>query len=398
MIGIAQQVARGIGDWNLRAVALGTLSLIVVGVGRRVSRKAPGPLIAVVMCGLAVAMLGYGNEDLMLIGRLPVLLKTWPMPDLSFATLERLLPAGLALALLGAIETHAIAKSLARRTGHTVSSNQDMFGQGVVGMATSFVACIPGSTSLTRSALNQSAGARTLLANIVCSLFVAAGLFLLADAARFIPIASIAGILLIVAWSLVDWSYIRRVVRTSKADSSVMLATFIATLVIPLEYAVLVGILLNIALYLQRATQLQMKELVRNDSGAYVERPVLRDSDAQQRLIQVEGSLFFAQAEEWEEQLDAIHSSPAHAVVVRIRRVHSIDSTMLSVFDQFVRRMRSQGRHVLLCGVHRDILARLTDFGLLETLGEENVFETSEGVFASAESALRRADELVRAP
>lgn len=397
VIGIIQEVVRGIAAWNPAALALGCLSLAIVAGCR--SRRLPGPLFAILACGLAVALLGYTPKDLDLVGKLPIVLESWPAPRLDPATLERLLPAALALALLGAIETHAIAKSLSRRSGRASglapSSNQDMFGQGLTGIVTAFLACIPGSTSLTRSALNQSAGAQTLLANVTCCLIVAAALSLFADAAQFVPISSIAGILLIVAWSLVDWGFIRRVTRTTKADSSVLLATFLATLLIPLEYAVLVGITLNIALYLQRTTQLQLKELIRNEEGDLEERPLQRDSDDQLRFLQLEGSLFFAQAEELEAQLRELTCSPAVVVIFRMRRVHSMDATMLSVLEQFIRRMHDDQRHVLVCGLAPNLMERLGDFGLLDALGEENVFPTSVGVFASAQAALDRGGKLL---
>jgi SulP family sulfate permease len=207
--------------------------------------------------------------------------------------------------------------------------------------------------------------------------------------------AAIAGVLLFIAWGLVDWEFIRRVTRTTKADTSVLAATFVATLTIPLEYAVLVGITLNIALYLQRTTQLQMQEMIPTDRGPFREQPVTAESGARSiTFLQLEGSLFFAQAEEFENQLQSLLRSPVRVVIFRLRRVHSIDATMLGVLEQFTSAMLSEGRHVVICGVHPELMERLEHFGLIGLIGEENVFHTDAGVFASAQTAIERAKEL----
>ena len=409
IVGIGQQVVRGLAEVNPVDLMLGGISLLMVSASRIVSRRIPGPLIAVVVCALIVAWFGFGEDDIKLLGALPVWPDSWPLPQLHPSTLERLIPAGLALALLGSIETHAIAKSLAQLGGSQgarhrgrrprVSSNQDLLGHGITHVITAFLACIPGSASLSRSALNQSSGGRTLLSNLVNAGFVALSLVLFADAARYVPLAAIAGILLFIAWGLIDWAYIVRVVRTTKADTSVLASTFIATLTIPLEYAVFVGITLNIALYLQRATQLQMREVVVTDGGPFAERPVTAESGERNvTFLQLEGSLFFAQAEELEDQLQTLLHSPVRVVIFRLRRVHSVDATILGVFEQFVGRIRGEGRHVVLCGVHEKLLQKLADFGLVDLIGPENVFPTDTGVFASAEAAIERADQLLESP
>ncbi|MFT7640578.1 MAG: SulP family sulfate permease [Pirellulaceae bacterium] len=397
LIGICQQIFRGAAEANPIALAVGGMALAIVVVGRLISRKVPGPLIAVVVGALLVALVGWTGEDLNLLGALPVWPESWPSPQLDPGMLERLIPAGLALALLGAIETHAIAKILAERTDHPINSNQDLFGQGITNALTAFVGCIPGSTSVSRSALNESSGGKTLIANLVNAGFVAVVLVLFADAARYIPMAAIAGVLLFVAFGLVDWRYIRRAVKTSRGDAAVLLVTFLATLTIPLEYAVLVGVALSLALYLRRATELQIQEMVPGAEGVFLERPLSASSGNKAvTFVQLEGSLFFAQADEFEEKLQALLRSPVKVVVFRLRRVHSIDATMLGVLDRFARSLTNAGRHVVLCGIHTSLMGSLEDFGIVKLIGTENVFPTdTAGIFASAEAALQRAADIV---
>jgi SulP family sulfate permease len=208
--------------------------------------------------------------------------------------------------------------------------------------------------------------------------------------------AAIAGILFVVAWGLVDWGYMRRVVRTSGGDSAVLVATFVATLTVPLEYAVLVGVALNIALYMRRATQLHMQEMVPTSAGPFLEQPLTAKSGERAvTFLQIEGSLFFAQADEFEERLSSLLRGPVRVVIFRLKRVHSIDATILTVLDGFARSMSHEDRHIVLCGIRPDLMKDLKEFGLVRLLGNENIFETDFGVFASAEAALERAKQLL---
>jgi len=397
LIGICQQVCRGAAEANPIALGIGSLALAIVVGGRLLSRRVPGPLIAVVVGAAIVATVGWTGQDLNLLGSLPVWPETWPYPKLDFENFERMIPAGLALGLLGAIETHAIAKILSERTDQPINSNQDLFGHGITNALTAFLGCIPGSTSVSRSALNESSGGKTMIANYVNAGFVALSLVLFAGAAQHIPMAAIAGVLLFVAFGLVDFRYIRRVAKTSRGDTAVLLVTFIATLTIPLEYAVLVGVALSLGLYLRRATELQMQEMVPGADGVFLERALTSASGNKAiTFVQLEGSLFFAQADEFEEQLQSLLRSKVEVVVFRLRRVHSIDATMLGVLDRFARQLSNADRQVILCGIHNQLMGSLEDFGIVKLIGAENVFPTeSAGIFASAEAALKRAAEIV---
>ena len=223
-------------------------------------------------------------------------------------------------------------------------------------------------------------------------------MLLFANLTEFVPLASIAGILLFIAWGLVDFDYIKRVLSSSKADSSVLAATFAATLILPLEYAVFVGIALNIALYLQRTTPLQIQEMVNSSSGYFAERPLSQSSESDaMRFLQLEGALFFAQADEFEAKLQKVLRSDTKVVLFRMRRVHSIDTTMMGVLYQFAARMKNSDRHVLLCGLHMQLRKRLDDFGITDLIGSESVFLTDTDPFRSASEAIVHAKELMSA-
>ncbi|MFA9478303.1 SulP family inorganic anion transporter [Phycisphaerales bacterium AB-hyl4] len=399
LLGIAQGLSNHLHEINPWAVALGLLALAVVIGSRAISVLMPGPLLAIVITAAIVWTMGWTEADMTLIGAIPAGLPAPSMPSFSLSDVETLFAGALALALLGLIEVYAIGKATAaRRGGERISANQELFAQGVVNTAGSFLSCIPGSASFGRTALAEYAGARTAFAGIYNGLFVLVIFLLFAPAARYVPMTAIAAVLFVIAWSLIDWAYIRRLLHSQRADAMVCLGTLVATLIVPLAYAVFIGIFLNIALYLRRASQLHIAEMVRTPGGPFVERPV-RDRAGQKKVmfLQVEGDLFFGLADELQDRLTSVANSGARVVILRLKRTHSLDATVLSVLERFVQQMQRKGGHVLLCGLRPELYDRLKAFGLVKLIGEDNVFPAEYGVFTSAKRAMHRAKILVGA-
>ncbi len=343
-------------------------------------------------------MLGWNNA-LPLIDPLPRGLPTFHLPFVSVEYLRQLVGGATALALLGMLESVAIAKSIAAKSGERISANQEFFAQGLKNFLTSFFQCIPGSGSFTRSALDYAAGAETRFAAVFNAIFVAIIFLLFAPQAGMIPRASLAAVLFVIAFGLIDWRYLLRMARTSRSDFAVCLASFIATLLAPLEYAIFIGIFLNIALYLRRASHLHIAEMVHLPGGRqFIERP-LADRTGRQKVLflQVEGELFFGVADELSDRLLPLLRSEVRVVIFRLKRTHSIDSTVLSVIENFTRDLQQRGGHIILCGVRPELMRVIKAYGLLSLIGRENVFEAGIGIFSSAKQAIARARILVGA-
>jgi len=380
------------------AMMIGVGTLLLILIIRSISRLAPGPLLGVVCAGACVAIAGWGPEVLPLVGELPkglpdVFIAPW---DISYRNAEAMLGGAFALALLGMIETVAIGKSIGAHTGTAVSPNQEFFAQGLANVLGSFCQNIPGSASFTRSALNHQAGGITRFAGVYSAVAVAVIYLTCASLAWYIPLAALAGVLIMIAYSLIDWRYMIRVRRVSQGDAAVCLVTFLAAITLPLHYAIYVGVFLNIALYLQQSSHLRMAEMVRSSAGPFIERP-LHEKRGQRIVLflQVEGDLFFGVADELRDRLTRIQTGGSRVVIFRLKRTHSIDSTVLQVIEEFVKRMNQAGRHVILCGMREELMQVIEHYGLDQLVGRENLFPTSFGVFAAAQQALDRARELL---
>ena len=396
LIGIIQRLIPHLGETSVHSVAIGGLSLAVVVGMRFVSRLAPGPLLAVVASAAVVGLAGWTADMLPLVKPLAGHLPAFQSPHITWARSEALFGGALALSLLGLMEAYSIGKTIAGKTGDRISANQELLSQGFTNFVSSFFQCIPGSGSFSRSALNYYAGARTLYAGVFNALFVALIFLLFSPLAKYIPMASLAAILFVIAYGLIDWRTFRRMARTSRADAIVCAVTFLATLFVPLEYAVFLGVLLNIALYMRRASHLHMNEMVRARGGPFQERPVTdRAGKSAVVFLSLEGDLFFGVADELQAQLTKVAGSGVRVIILRLKRTHMIDATVLDVLYQFAVNMTERDGYLLLCGVRPELHDRMRAYGLSAAVGEANIFETQFGVFASAKAALRRARDLV---
>lgn len=399
LIGTAQRLIPHLHETSVWAVGLGLLALGIVLGSRFVSRLMPGPLLAVAITAMAVYLFGLDASHLRLIGSLPEGLPQPALPDMALLVehFDALLSGAFALALLGLMEAYSIGKNIAAKTNTRISANQEMFSQGLTNFVCSFMSCFPGSGSFSRSALNHFMGAKTFLAGVYNALFVLIIFLIFAPAAEYVPMTAIAAVLFVIAYGLIDFAYMRRVIKTSKADTYVLFGTFASTLFFPLAYAVFIGIFLNIALYLRRSSTLHVAEMVRSAGGPFIERP-LTDKAGQHTVtfLQVEGDLFFGVADDLQDALFGLAASPnVRCIILRLKRTHWIDTTVLTALEQFVQQMNERGKHVILCGLREELIERMRSFGLTQQIGEDNIFESSYGVFTSAKRAIQRAKFLV---
>jgi SulP family sulfate permease len=399
VIGSVQRMWPHLREINGFFLMVGAISLVIMVGARALSRFVPAALLAVVVGATIVAVTGH-DDPLRTIGNLPRQFPHFHLPSIVWERGYQLLTGALALALIGVLEAVAIAKSIATHTGERISANQECFAQGLKNLSSSFFQCIPGSASFTRSALDYAAGAQTRFAAVYNALFVAIIYYLAASQARHIPLSSLAAVLLVIGWRLFDWRAIARIARTSRPDAVVCIVTLLATILAPLEYAIFIGIFVNIAVYLNTASRLHVAEMIQSPTGGgtFLERPV-HQRHASPRgsivFLQLEGELFFAVADELNDHLAALQRSGAKVVILRLKRTHSIDATVLQVLERFVRDMHQRNAHVILCGLRPELIATLRAFGLIELLGDENVFQTGGGVWTSAKLALQRARALI---
>jgi SulP family sulfate permease len=287
---------------------------------------------------------------------------------------------------------------MAAQTGQRLDMNQQCLSEGLANVAGSFFQCFPGSGSLTRSAINQQAGAVTQWSGVIAAAAVAATVLLFADLARYVPRAALAGILIVTAWSMVDRKQLGFHLRATRFDAGIVLVTALAAVAVSVEFCILIGVFLSFVLYVPRAARLHLTELTVTPERVLRERGPADPPCDRLLIYALEGELFFGAAPDLEKHLAAIEkrsNTGVRVVVLRLKRVRNPDAVCLGLLDDFLKRMEARGVTVLLCGVRRDVGKVLQTTGLAARLGPGRVFHEQVGPESSTLDAVRHAYDLL---
>ncbi len=248
-------VAGNIHRTHLISLGLGLAAILAIVLLKRFNESLPGPLLAMLITSFLVAFFRLDQAGVRVISEMPRGLP--PLADLAGLDLElvaKLATGALAVAAIGLVETMSIARVIAAQTRQRLDSNQEFIGQGLANIACGLLSGYPCSGSFTRSAVNYKAGAKTSLASVFAGLIVLVSMLVLSPLARYIPMAALAGVLILTAYGLIDRQEIARIWQSRHGDRVIMVATLVATLALPLEYAVLTGISISLVHYLLKTS------------------------------------------------------------------------------------------------------------------------------------------------
>lgn len=388
--------ASGLSATEPLAVVVAALTLLLVVGLRRLDKRIPGYVIAMALAIAASALFGLDAHGVALIsgrGVIPTSLPELHLPDLRGSSV--LLSAAVACTVLSIVESSAVARAIASRTGQRLDMSAEFFGQGAANLASGLVGGYPVSGSLSRSALNEQAGARSRLSGVISGVLVLGVVMFLGPIVDLTPVAALAGLIVVLAIELVDLPRIRQVMRAAKSDRVAFVITLLGTWVLPLDIAIYLGIGVSLVSFLRRARMLVVRELVVDENGRLTEvaePDVVPRRCPAVRVINVEGPLFFGAAGEFQSALD-IHLADREAkvVILRMKRTQGLDVTTAAVLEDAARRLAGQGRTLLVVGLREVRVRLLAKTGMLKTIGEENVFPTQPGWFVAMEAAIRRA-------
>ena len=250
-----RDIFQQIDDANLYVTGIASITLVSLIVLMRLKPRWPVMLVAMVLGSVVAMLLGATAHGVRVVGQLPQHLPPLSMPDLHLAALKQLGSAALAIAMLGLVEAVSIARSVAAKSGQRIDGSQEFVGQGLANVVGSFFSSYASSGSFTRSGLNYTAGAVTPLSGVFAALALALIVLLVAPLAAHLPIAAMAAVLLVVAWRLIDFHHIKTISRPASARSRCCSTTFFATLFVELEFAIYVGVMLSLIIYLMRTSQ-----------------------------------------------------------------------------------------------------------------------------------------------
>lgn len=367
-------------ETNLYVLSIGLSTLIIAVVFKILKPKWPGMLIAMIVGSIIALLMKGGEHGIRLVGSLPAHLPPLSHPDITIASLRQLAPPALAIAMLGLAEAVSIARSIAIKTEQRIDSNQEFIGQGLSNIIGSFFSCYAASGSFTRTGVNYESGAKTPLAAVFAAITLTIILLLIAPLTAYLPIASMAGILFLVAYSLIDTHHIASIIRTSKPETGILIATFLSTLFVELEFAIYVGVLLSLLIYLSRTSHPTFVTLApdpdtKKKSFINVQNKPLPECP-QLKIIRIDGSIFFGAVNHVAEQLDQItkeYPEQAHILVVG-GGINFIDIAGCQTLNQEAHRLRANGRQLYFCSLKGEVIDVMKRGGCNKSIGEDNVF------------------------
>ncbi|MEZ5454466.1 MAG: SulP family inorganic anion transporter, partial [Thiothrix sp.] len=229
-------VFMGIPSINLSILGVAIFTMLSALVMKRYLPKMPHLLFGMVMGSLASMVLGGEANGIKYVGEIPGHLPPLSLPEFSFAAIKQLASGAFAVALLGLIEAVSIARSIATKSHQRLDGNQEFIGQGLSNIVGSFFSSYAGSGSFTRSGINYSSGAKTPMSAIFAAIFLALIVLLVAPLAAYLPVAAMGGIILLVAYNLIDFHHIKHILESSRSETSILATTFFATLFLELEF------------------------------------------------------------------------------------------------------------------------------------------------------------------
>jgi SulP family sulfate permease len=383
------------------AVGLGSIALVLGlrWVKARLDWKLlPEFLIVVIVMAAMTALADLSSKGVAVVGDIPASLPSFRVPDLSSPYLRELAESALAIALLGLLEAIAMAKAIAAVTGQRLDLNQQCLSEGFANFTGSFFQCMPGSGSLTRSAINQQAGARTQWSGVVSALAVALIMLVFAPYARFIPRSALAGLLMLTAARMVNFHDLRYHWRTSRFDAAIVAVTAVSAVAISIEFCVLIGVFMSFMLAVPRTGNMHLTEFFVTSERTVMERQ-RGDSPCSRLLIfGLEGEMFFGAGSSLQGHFDTIEDRvkpETQAVVLRLKRARNPDAVGIALLEGAVDRLRARGIFVVLCGVRPGMRACLENCGLAQKLGDENIFLEQPVRQTSTVLAIRHAYEHV---
>jgi SulP family sulfate permease len=373
---------------NIKALAITAATLVLALLGRRLVRRYRLPQIDMLLVLILVALTAWyagwtvpgadGKTAIAIAGNVPASLPGFHIPTIRFSWVEQLAPDAVAIAFLGLLEALAIAKSIADQTRQKLDFNRQCLAEGIANLTGSFFRCLPGSGSLSRSAINFQAGGATRFSGVMTALAVALAVLALAPLARYVPKPALAALLLLTATRLIDPKRLVYTIRASRQDACVLAITVIAGIAFGLDLAILAGVLLSILLFVPRAAKLKSVELVVDQAGVVRDRLPADPPSQGFILYDLEGELFFGAAPELErccaEIADRATAERLKYIVLRLKRVRNPDVVCLERLEHFLQSCEQDGVTVFLAGVQPDLLDAFGRLRLTDRIARDTIF------------------------
>ncbi len=379
--------------WNLAAIGVGLATVLILVYWAKLVRKVPSPIVAILLTTAAVQLFHIPVETIgSRFGSVPHSLPAPHIPHVDLATLRLLLSPALSIALLAGIESLLSAVVADGMTGRRHRSNTELVAQGVANIASPIFGGIPATGAIARTATNINNGGQTPFAGIIHAAVLLLILLFFGRWAALVPMATLAGILVVTAYRMSELRFMVRIFRSTRSDTIVMLSTFLITVLVDLTAAIQVGVVLASLLFIKRMSDVTQTRVLDEMLSEEEDEDGLRGRLIPKGVVvfEVNGPFFFGAADKFKSTINMVRKKPK-VIVLRMRNVMTLDATGLHALEDVYEKARRDGTALILAGVHMQPLAVMKQSGFAERVGADHMIE-------SLDEALRRAEAIVATP
>ena len=373
-------VFNGMGDTNGYIFTVALATLLVALLIKRFWPRLPNLLIGLVAGTLLAIAVNGEMHGIKLVGDIPAQLPPFSLPDFSLGTIKTLASQAFVVALLGLIEAVSISRAIATKSNQRINANQEFIGQGLSNIVGSFFSSYAGSGSFTRSGVNYSAGAQTPMSAIFAAIFLMAIILLIAPYMSYLPVAAMGGVILLVAYNLIDFHHISHILVSSKSETSILLTTFFATLFLELEFAIYFGVLLSLIIFLARTSAPEITTLAPDPQA---ERKTLTNVGSkplnqcpQFKIIRIEMSIYFGSVNYIQHRLHKItdHENIYH-IMIEGSGINFIDLSGAEMLVAEANRLKKAGGGLYFVGLKEKVYENISKSLIVSKIGNANFFD-----------------------
>lgn len=371
------------GNIDIVSTIVGVVSLLIIISVPMISKKLPGALIAIILVTLGVWLLNsnFPEYHVATIGdRFGDLVTTIPAPKgfvFSMDTINLLLPSAFTIAVLGSIESLLSATVADGITGSKTGSNTELIGQGVANMMVPFFGGIPVTGAIARTMTNITNGGRTPIAGVIHAIVLLVIFLFMMPLINLVPMACLAAVLIVVSYNMSGWRTVRAILKNPKSDVTVLVVTFLLTVIFDLTIAIEIGLLLAVILFLRRVTEnVQIKvysEQLDIAEGTESTSHEVLDVAKGVQVYEIDGPFFFGIATKFDEMMRTTMGDKPKVRIIRMRKVPFIDATAVHNLEILIRASQEEGIHVVLSGVNDNVRSVLEHVGIDKLIGKDHI-------------------------
>ncbi len=378
-------------DFNLYAIGLGLFTLLTIIFWPKIEKRIPGTLIAILATTLITTLFDLPVETIgSRFGEIKATIPAPSIPSVSFDTMRLLLAPAFTIAMLGAIESLLSAMVADGALGGQHRSNTELIGQGIANIVTPLFGGIPATGAIARTMTNIRNGGKTPLAGIIHAVVLLLILLFFGKWAKLIPLSTLAGILIMVAYNMSEWRSFKALFRNSRSDIAVLLVTFFLTVIVDLTVAIQFGLLLAVLLFLKRLienTEVDViKQAVEDDKTEFGEDGSSLIVPKDVEVFEISGPFFFGVASKFDEAERNLVKKPKIRII-RLWRVPFMDATGINNLGNFIRRSQNKNIRIILSGANERVREALDKNGIFELVGSENICENIHCALEKARKA-----------